>query len=95
MTIYGPIIDGSGPVPTETTVLSIGPLTGDYEYKRFYHPINVDVLHFPKAKFGGAGVLLDEHGDLQGLWLPFFLTNYGMKWVGVQILLLLLAFEKL
>lgn len=96
MTIYGPIIDGSGsgPVPTETTVSSIGPLTGYYDCRQFYHPINVDVLHFPKAKFGGAGVLLDEHGDLQGLWLPFFI-NHMTKWVGVQLSLLLPAFEKL
>ena len=97
MTIYGPDINGSGPYPMETTVTSIGPLTGDYKCERFYHPINMDVLHLKAddARFGGAGVLLDEDGDLQGLWLPFYITDNGIKWVGVQLSLLLPTFEKL
>lgn len=93
MTIYVPNINGSGPFPIRKTVRSIGPLTDDYECETFYHPINVDVLHFRKDEFGGAGVLLDEDGDLQGLWLPFFAD--GIKRVGVQLSLLLPAFEKL
>lgn len=64
ITIYGPDINSSGPCPMETTVTSIGPLTGDYKCRHFYYPINVDVLHFEKGKFGGAGVLLDKDGDL-------------------------------
>jgi len=93
MTIYGPDIDGPDPWPVETTVTSIGPLRGDYDCEHFYHPINVDVLYFEKDNFGGAGVLLDKDGDLQGLLLPFHLD--GLKWVGVQLSLLLPEFEEL
>ncbi len=67
MTIYRLIIDGSSAILTEITVLSIGLLTGDYKCERFYYLINVDVLHFPKVKFGGTSVLLNKYGDLQGL----------------------------
>ena len=54
---------------------SIGPLTGDYGCGEFYHPINVDMLHFQTNHLDGAGVLLDEEGDLQSLWLPFLLAH--------------------
>ena len=64
ITIYRPEIDGSATYPTEVTVKCIGPMTGDYKYDRYYHPINVDVLHLEEQTFGGTGVLLDENGDL-------------------------------
>ena len=93
ITIYGPEIDGSGPFPTKATVKCIRPMTGDYECERYYHPINVDVLHLEEQTFGGTGVLLDENGDLQGLWLPFHVD--GDKWAGVPLSLLMPVFHKL
>ena len=93
MTIYGPRTNGSGPCPKEAKVTRIGPLTDHYDFLKYYHPINVDVLHFEDDQSGGAGVLLDQNGDLQGLWLPFCLDN--IKWVGIPISLLLPAFDAL
>lgn len=93
MTIFGPEINGSGPCPMETTVTSIGPLTGEHGCDHFYHPINMEVLHFKKETCGGAGVLLDDDGDVQGLWLPFNVAK--IKWVGVQLSWLMPAFEML
>ena len=93
ITIYGPEIDGSGPYPTEVTVKCIGPMTGDYECYEYYHPINVDVLHLEEQTLRDTGVLLDENGDLQGLWLPFHVDDD--KWAGVPLSLLLPVFDKL
>ena len=94
MTIYGANIENLGPCPLEKTVTSIGPMTHDYKSKYFYHPLNVEVLHFEKdCSIGGAGVLLDDNGDLRGLWLPFFLQS--IEWVGVPVSLLLPALKTL
>lgn len=93
-TIYGFNKDGSGPCTINTTVTSIGPLTGEYEPELFYQPINVDVLHLEKDFICDAGVLLDDGGDVEALWLPF-LTIPSKTRVGIQVSLLMPAFEKL
>ena len=93
-TIYGLNQDGSGPCAINTAVTSIGPLTGEYEPELSYQPINVDLLHLDKNSICAAGVLLDDDGDVEALWLPFLTVPFETH-VGVQISLLMPAFEKL
>jgi hypothetical protein len=90
ITIYGPIINGDTCL-MESTVISIGPLICPYMCEFFYYPINMDVLHFKKT-YWGFGVLLDEDGDLQGVYLPF---TVGVECVGVPLSLLMPAFKTL
>ncbi len=93
-TIYGLNRDGSGPCAVNTAVTSIESLTGEYEPERSYHPLNVEVLHLHKDFICDAGVLLDDDGDVEALWLPF-LTVPVETHVGVQVSLLMPALEKL
>ncbi len=93
-TIYGLNRDGSGPCAVSTAVTSIGPLIGEYEPELSYQPINVDVLHLEKDSICDAGVLLDDDGDVEALWLPFLTVPFETH-VGVQVSLLTPAFEKL
>ena len=92
-TIWGPLID-KAPCPLDGTVQAVGPLIEYSNNVEFYHPLNVDVLHI-KAKAGGAGVLLDTNGNIQGLWLPFHIGNRRNKWVGIQPSLLMPVFDVL
>ena len=92
LTIYGHNRK-SFPSLDQATVTSIGPLTGEYNCGHSYHPVNMDVLHFEADESGGAGVLLDQNGDFQGLWLPFFVNQ--IKWAGVPLSLLLPALKML
>ncbi len=93
-TIYGLNRDGSSPCAVNTAVTSIEPLTGEYESKLSYHPLNVKVLHLHKDFICDAGVLLDDDEDVEALWLPF-LTASMKTHVGVQIFLLMSALKKL
>jgi len=88
--IYGLNRDGSGPCAVNTAVTSIEPLTGEPELS--YHPLNVEVLHLHKDFICDAGVLLDDDGDVEALWLPF-LTVPVETHVGVQVSLLMPALK--
>lgn len=92
--IYGLNRDGSGPYAVSTAVTSIRPLIGDYEPELSYQPINVDLLHLEKDSICDTGVLLDDDGDVEVLWLPFLTVPFE-TYVGVQVSLPTPAFEKL
>ena len=91
-TIYG--LADLEPCAIETTVMKTGPLTGSYIPQQFYQPLNVDVLHLKTEQSCGSGILVDDEGAVQGLWLPF-MTHPRCQYVGVPVSLFMREIETL
>jgi len=54
----------------------------------------MDMLHLKKETVFDTGVLLDDDRDVEALWLPYLII-LGTAYVGVQVFLLVPAFERL
>lgn len=63
---------GPGVCTTKSAVAAIGSFEIAYGPERFYQPINTEVLHLETGVTCRAGMLLDDKGDIDGLWMTFF-----------------------
>ncbi|KAL8698335.1 MAG: hypothetical protein Q9201_006632 [Fulgogasparrea decipioides] len=95
-TIYGLNRDGDHPCMVEATVTQIAPLPNDYDTSLFHHPIHLEVLHFQDTCASTPGVLLDDTGNVVGLWLPFPLFHDGKPiYVGIPVSIIKSVLEQL
>ena len=94
-TIYGLSRTKTESCAVESIVANIQSLKNTYDLGYFYSPLHMEVLHFGRRNNCSAGVLLDDSGKVEGLWLPFLLDEDDMTYVGVPLSNLMPALEKL
>ena len=93
-TIYGLHCDLQRRRAVKATVKNIEPLLSAPQMPLFHHPVHVEVLHLEERSGCGFGLLMDDDGKLEGLWVPFNLDG-GVEYVGMPLAALRPDFEQL
>lgn len=82
-TIYGLNRELGSPCTAKATVRNIEPLPVSCHWPDFHHPVHAEVLYFEESSNCSFGVLLNDAGEMEGLWVPFNLrydiTYFGMS----------------
>lgn len=93
-TIYGLNRRLNKPQSTTATVKHIEPLPGFPQSLYFQHPLHVEVSHLEERSNSSFGLLVNDAGEIDGLWVPFN-SDEDTVYVGMPVARLRPEFEQL